>query len=84
MGAPGGLYRPAPQGYNGNLAGRGSQPSVSQAAVSSADSWGPLTGLVRGRQPLSAAGGSCRLQITVAVLLMTLAWSWGHGNSAAA
>ena len=44
MGAPGGLYRPAPRGYNGNPAGRGSQPSVSQAAVFSADYWGPPTG----------------------------------------
>jgi len=32
----------------------------------------------------AAAGRSCRLQITVAVLLMTHAWSVGHGNSAAA
>ena len=44
MGAPGGLYRPAPQGYNGNPDGRGSQPSVSQAAVFSADCWGSPTG----------------------------------------
>src|SRR3954469_16777981 len=41
MGAPGSLYRPTPRGYNGNLAWRGSQLSVSLAAVFSADSWGP-------------------------------------------
>ena len=50
----------------------------------SADCWGPPTGLVRSRQAASAAGGSCRLLITVAVLLMTQAWSWGRGNSPAA
>ena len=32
-----------PRGYNGNPAGRGSQPFVSQVAVFSADCWGPLT-----------------------------------------
>ena len=32
MGAPGGLYRPTPRGYNGNLAGHGAQPSVSTLA----------------------------------------------------
>ena len=41
------------------------------------------TGLVWSRQPASAAGGSCRLLITIAALLMMQAWSWGHGNSAA-
>src|SRR4051812_36389038 len=41
MGAPGGLYRPTPRGYNGKLAQRGSRLSVSLAAVFSADSWGP-------------------------------------------
>ena len=41
MGAPGGLYRPTPQGYNGNPAGRGSQPSVSVFAGFSADWWVP-------------------------------------------
>ena len=49
-----------------------------------ADWWVPLTGLVRSRQAASAAGGSCRLLITVAMLLMTQAWSWGRGNSPAA
>ena len=44
----------------------------------------PPTGLVRSRQAASAAGGSCWLLITVAVLLMTQAWSWGRGNSPAA
>ena len=46
-----------------------------------ADWRAPPTGLVRSRQAASAAGGSCRLLITVAVLLMTRAWSWGRGNS---
>ena len=46
-----------------------------------ADWWAPPTGLVRSRQATSAAGGSCRLLITVAVLLMMQAWSWGRGNS---
>ena len=49
-----------------------------------ADWWAPPTGLVRSRQAASAAGGSCRLLITVAVLLMTQARSCGHGNSPAA
>ena len=49
-----------------------------------ADWWAPPTGLVRSRQAASAAGGSCRPLITVAVLLMTHAWSWGRGNSPAA
>ena len=44
MGVPGGLYRPTPQGYNGNPAGRGSQPSVSMLAGFSAGHWGPPTG----------------------------------------
>ena len=42
------------------------------------------TGLVRSRQAASAAGGSYRPLITVVVLLMTQAWSWGRGNSPAA
>ena len=46
-----------------------------------ADWWAQPTGLVRSRQAASAAGGSCRLLITVAVLLMMQAWSWGRGNS---
>ena len=44
MGVPGGLHRPTPQGYNGNPAGRGSQPSVSVLADFSAGHWGPPTG----------------------------------------
>ena len=35
--------------------------------------WAPPTGLVRSREAASAVGGSCRLLITVAVLLMTRA-----------
>ena len=49
MGAPGGLYRPTPRGYNGNPTGRGAQPSVTALAGFCGDCWGP------------PAGGSCRL-----------------------
>ena len=48
------------------------------------DWWALPTGLVRSRQAASAAGGTCQLLITLAVLLMMQAWSWGHGNSPAA
>ena len=52
--------------------------------VGPADWWAPPTSLVRSRQDASAADGSCRLLITVAVLLMTQARLWGRGNSPAA
>ena len=42
MGAPGGLYRPTPRGYNGNPTGNWSQPSVSTLAGFSAGWWVPL------------------------------------------
>ena len=48
-----------------------------------ADWWAPPTGSVRSRQAASAAGGSCLLQITVVVPLMTRARSWGRGESSA-
>ena len=54
MGAPGGLYRPTPQGYNGNLAGCGSQPSVSVFAGFSAGRWGPPTGGSRRLPPFGS------------------------------
>ena len=41
MGAPGGLYRPTPRGYNGNPTGIWSQPSVSTLAGFSAGWWVP-------------------------------------------
>ena len=41
MGAPGGLHRPTPRGYNGNPTGNGSQPSVSTLAGFSAGCWVP-------------------------------------------
>ena len=44
MGAPGGLYRPTPRGYNGNPAGRGAQLSVTTLAGFCADCWGPPAG----------------------------------------
>ena len=56
MGAPGGLYRPTPWGYNCNPAGRGSQPSVSALAGFSAGRWGPPTGGSR-RLPASWSTG---------------------------
>ena len=56
MGAPGGLYRPTPRGYNCNPAGRGSQSSVSALAGFSAGRWGPPTGGSR-RLPASWSTG---------------------------
>ena len=41
MGAPGGLYRPTPRGYNGNPTGIWSQSSVSMLAGFSAGCWVP-------------------------------------------
>ena len=41
MGAPGGLYRPTPRGYNGNPTGSWSQPSVSMLVDFSAGCWVP-------------------------------------------
>ena len=41
MGGLGGLYRPTPQGYNGNLAGCWARLSVSPASGFSANRWGP-------------------------------------------
>ena len=41
MGAPGGLYRPTPRGYNGNPTGNWPQLSVSTPAGSSAGCWVP-------------------------------------------
>ena len=60
MGAPGGLYRPTPRGYNGNPTGNGSQPSVSTLAGFSADRWGPLTGGPRWLSALWSTGRSHR------------------------
>ena len=75
MGAPGGLYRPTPRGYNCNPAGRWSQPSVSTLAGFSAGRWGPPTGGSR-RLPASWSTrrphhlGSCQRLLTVASPLM--------------
>ena len=80
MGAPGGLYRPTPRGYNGNPAGHWSQPSVSTLAGFSAGRWVPQTGGSR-RLPASWSTGrphrlgSCRRLLTVAAPLMTRALS---------
>ena len=46
--------------------------------------WAPPTGLVRSRQAAPVARGSCRLLITVAVMLMTWARSGECGYSPAA
>ena len=56
MGAPGGLYRPTPRGYNGNLTGNWSQPSVSTLAGFSAGCWAPPAGGSR-RLPASWSTG---------------------------
>ena len=56
MGAPGGLYRPTPRGYNCNPAGHWSHPSVSTLAGFSAGRWGPPTGGSR-RLPASWSTG---------------------------
>lgn len=87
-GCPGGLYRPTPRGTMVIRPDAGPAVSLSgrrliRRLLGPADWWAPLTGSVQSRQAASAAGGSCRLQITVAVLLMTRARSWGHGNSSA-
>ena len=83
MGALRGLYRPTPQGYNGNLARCRTRLSVSLVAGFSAGCWGPPTGLVLSRQAASAAGGSGWL-VTVAARLMSHAWSGeGRGYSRA-
>ena len=84
MGALGGLYRPTPQGYIGNLAGRRARLSVSLATGFSAGCCVLPAGLVRSRQAASAAHGFCRPRITVAVMLMTLTWSEERGYSPAA
>ena len=70
MGAPGGLYRPTPRGYNGNPTGHGAQPSVTALAGFCAGCWGPPTGgpLVDRQAPLSrtwsAAGYCCSILVT--------------------
>ena len=81
MGALGGLYRSTLQGYNVNLTRCWAQLSVSLASGFSADYWGPPTGPVRSRQDAPAAGGSGWWLITVAVLLVTQAWSAECGYS---
>ena len=83
MGALEGLYRPTPQGCNGNLAGCRTRLSVSLIAGFSAGYWGSPPGLVQSRQAVPTACGSCQLLITIAVPLMMQAWSWGHGYSSA-
>ena len=73
MGVPGDLYRPTPQGYNGNPAGRGSQSSVSALAGFSAGHWGPPTGGSR-RLPASwSTGRPHRLGDLSAVVYCSLA-----------
>ena len=72
----GGLYRPTPQGYNGNRAGCWARLSASPASGFSAD--------YLGRQAAPAAGGSGWWLITVVMTLMTQAWSGERGYSPAA
>ena len=78
MGAPGGLYRPTPRGYNGNPAGIWSQPSVSTLAGFSAGCWVPPAAGSRRLPATWSTGrphrlGSCRRLLTVASPLMTRA-----------
>ena len=70
MGALGGLYRPTPQGYNGNLAGCWTRLLVSLVSGFSAYYWGPPLGgprrLVwygadRPLPPLAGLVGGCLL-----------------------
>ena len=80
MGAPGGLYRPTPQGYNGNPAGLWPQPSVPTLAGFSAGCWVPLAGASRRLPATQSTGrphciGSCRRLLTVASPVMTRALS---------
>ena len=63
MGVLWGLYRPTPQGYNGNLAMRGPQPSVSMLAGFSADRWGPPTGGPRHLPAFWSIGRSHRSRV---------------------
>ncbi len=73
MGVPGGLYRPTPQGYNGNPTGCGSQPLVSAFAGLSAGRWGPPTGGSR-RLPASwSTGRPHRLGVLSAAVYCSLA-----------
>ena len=80
MGAPGGLYRPTPRGYNGNPTGNGSHPSVSMLAGFSAGWWVPPAGGSRRLLATWSTGrshrlGSCRRLLTVAAPLMMRALS---------
>ena len=84
MGAPGGLYRLTPRGYNGNPAGRGPQPSVSTLAGFCARLLGPAgwwvppaAGSLVDRQAplsraLSVAGYCCSILVTRA----SPRWAW--------
>ena len=79
MGAPGGLYRPTPRGYNGNPTGNWSQPSVSTLAGFSAGCWVPPAGGSRRLPATWSTGrphrlGSCRRLLTVAAPLMMKAF----------
>ena len=77
MGAPGGLYRPTPWGYNGNPTGRGAQPSVTALAGFCAGCWGPPTG---GSRQLSAPRSTFRPHCPgPGRRLVTVASSWWRG-----
>ena len=67
-----------PRGYNGNLAGRGAQPSVSTIAGFCVDCWGPPAAgsLVDRQAPLSSAlsvAGYCR---SILVTRASPRWAW--------
>ena len=77
MGAPGGLYRPTPRGYNGNPTGRGAQPSVTALAGFCAGCWGPPTG---GSRRLPAPWSTGRPHCPgPGRRLVTVALSWRRG-----
>ena len=80
MGALGGLYRPTPQGYIGNLPGVGPGcqclwSPASPLAAGARRLVGPAGCLVLGRQAAPAACGSGLLLSTVAMLVMMHALS---------
>ena len=88
MGAPGGLYRPTPQGYKGNMTGRrpsrqSLRPPTSPPTAETRLSGGPADW--SGTEP---RGRTHRLGVLLATdhcvaLLMTRAWSKDHGYSTA-
>lgn len=89
MGALGGLYRPAPRGYNGNWSGVGHSRQylwspASPPTVGARRLVGPTGCLVLSRQAAPAAQGSCRLLGIVVLPVMMHALTGERGYSPAA